>query len=298
MKLRYILYILLFLAGCSNDNWRYLGQPLPGQSPQLFAPEFINHHAHSAPTFRADGKEMYWSVTSEPEAFRKILFTRYDGNHWTEPMMVPFAGDFHDDQPFISVDGKFLYFASKRPKWVGDTLNTNLAIWRTERSGNGWGKPELVDSRHGFWTPSQTQDGTLYFLGRVGDKVGICRSECVNGEYSTAELLPEPVNINGYRNVCPFIAPDESFLLFASNRPGSKDEYGDLYICFRDDKDNWSKVIDLGNTVNSDKQERFPGISPDGKYFFFTRWHSAPHHHDLYWMDAGFIDKIRKKAKL
>ncbi len=187
-----------------------------------------------------------------------------------------------------------MYFGSKRPKLIYDTLNTNLAIWRTERQRESWREPKVVDNQQGFWTPSQTRDGTCYFLGRVDGQVGICRSKQVEGAYQPAELLPEPVNLEGYRNVYPFISSDESFLLFASNRPGSKDDYGDLYICFRDDKDNWSKVIALGNTVNSDKQERFPGISPDGKYLFFTRWHSPPHHHDLYWMDAGFIRELKK----
>ncbi len=163
---------------------------------------------------------MYWSVTSEPGEFRKILFTQYDQNHWTEPSVVPFAGDFHDDQPFVSADGKYMYFASKRPKLINDTLNTNLAIWRTERLKECWSEPKAFDSQHGFWTPSQARDSTLYFLGRVNGKVGIYRSKQVEGTFQPAEFLPEPVNLEGYRSVCPFISPDESFLLFSSNRPG------------------------------------------------------------------------------
>lgn len=43
----------------------------------------------------------------------------------------------------------------------------------------------------------------------------------------------------------PFIAPDESCLIFSSNRPGG---YGsnDLYISFRNDNDTWTAPRNMG----------------------------------------------------
>ncbi len=63
---------------------------------------------------------------------------------------------------------------------------------------------------------------------------GIYRSEFINGEYAKPELLPPSVNAGeGVLNWTPFIAPDESFLLFSSSRFTSETDFGDIYVCFR-----------------------------------------------------------------
>lgn len=49
----------------------------------------------------------------------------------------------------------------------------------------------------------------------------------------------------------------------------------------------------MGSSINTNKQERFPGVSPDGKYLFFTRWYSDPYYHDLYWVDAQIINDLK-----
>ncbi len=45
----------------------------------------------------------------------------------------------------------------------------------------------------------------------------------------------------------------------------------DLYITYYDEQINkWSIPQDLGKPINSRAQERFPYVSPDGKFLFFT----------------------------
>ena len=41
---------------------------------------------------------------------------------------------------------------------------------------------------------------------------------------------------------------------------------------------------------------RFPNVSPDGKYLFFTR-DNGDRRDDVYWMDAGIIDELRKSME-
>lgn len=45
------------------------------------------------------------------------------------------------------------------------------------------------------------------------------------------------------------------------------------------------------------RQERFPGVSHDGKYLFLTRWYAPPNFHHMYWIDAGIIKDLKKKLK-
>ena len=84
----------------------------------------------------------------------------------------------------------------------------------------------------------------------------------------------------------PFIAPDESYLIFDSNRPGGFGET-DLYVCFRDSRGNWSEAVNLGETINSSEGIGLAMISPDGKYLFYT------YRNDIYWVDANIIETLR-----
>jgi Tol biopolymer transport system component len=294
-----ILILISVNIKCSNDgisdSWKYVGQPPPGKTAQLFAPDIIQHLAHSSPTFSPNGKEIYWSTTSENNETRKIYYVKYENNRWSEPNVAPFSGKYHDDQPFISHDGNKLYFASKRPKVIDG--NQENDIWISTKIEHGWGEPTPIDNFIGFWTPSVTKEGAIYFLDiKSGYKrsCGIFRAEFKNGKYSTPEFLPEQINQKDAQDWCPFISPDESYLIFSSDREGGFGA-GDLYICFREKSGKWSEPINMGTSINSEKQERFPGVSPDGKYLFVTRWFGPPNLHDLYWIDASIIKDLKKR---
>ena len=64
--------------------------------------------------------------------------------------------------------------------------------------------------------------------------------------YAEPELLPAPVN-SGADESNHWIAPDQSYLLFLSNRAGGIGE-NDLYISFRDGE-GWTAPRNLGAPV-------------------------------------------------
>ena len=69
-----------------------------------------------------------------------------------------------------------------------------------------------------------------------------------------------------------------------------------MYISFHDvNIDTWSKPINLGEPINTQVQERLPGISPDGKYLFLTLW-TPDHSQYIFWVSSRIIDRLRKKA--
>jgi len=110
------------------------------------------------------------------------------------------------------------------------------------------------------------------------------------------ESLPHCINLPLSWNYSPFIAPDESYLIFSSNRPGSLDDHGDLYISFHDiSTDTWSEPVNMGRPINTRGQESSPGLSPDGKYLFFTG-PNAGHQADVFWVSAGIIDRLKAKV--
>jgi Tol biopolymer transport system component len=55
----------------------------------------------------------------------------------------------------------------------------------------------------------------------------------------------------------------------AAGRPDSHAGSNDLYISYRKDG-SWTKAQNLGDDINSNRDEYSPKVSPDGKYFFFA----------------------------
>jgi hypothetical protein len=104
---------------------------------------------------------------------------------------------------------------------------------------------------------------------------------------------PEPVII--HPDFTPvfaiYVSPDESYMIFSGLH---KDGFGslDLYVCFKTKDDKWGTPINMGDQINTEKIERFPVVSPDGKYLFFMR-HTPGQ--DIFWVSTKIIDDLRKK---
>jgi Tol biopolymer transport system component len=278
----------------------YLGQTPPGDTPVVFARGIVSteYQNHGAPSFSPDGNQVFWQENRRPGSDSEKWISHSKtmwriGDKWTVPEVSQYG-----NMPFFSPDGKRIYFAN----------NENNPCF-VEKQGNNWSEPKVVDIVTRFpelkfaYCPSITHNGTLYFVGysagprdNYGNNYGIYRAELINGEYAKPELLPPSVNKPGILNWTPFIATDESYLIFSSNRGTSNDDPGDIYISFRQLDGHWTDADNLGATINSNQQERFPAVSPDGKYLFFTRW-TSDYDEDVFWVSAKIIDRLREKSK-
>ena len=73
-------------------------------------------------------------------------------------------------------------------------------------------------------------------------------------------------------NVLSRVAPDESFIVFYSIKPGALGgTETNLYLTLRRLDGTWTKPKNLGPRINSGYYEHGPRISPDKKYLFFNR---------------------------
>lgn len=113
----------------------------------------------------------------------------------------------------------------------------------------------------------------------------------LQGDFAAPVLIPSPVNSeSGVGD--PFVPFDERYMIFVSTRPANLGR-GDLYISFRRADGGWGEPVHLGETVNSDQTDFCPFVTPDGKYFFFSR-RIFPKENvvtagEVYWMDARFL---------
>jgi Tol biopolymer transport system component len=223
--------------------------------------------------FTPDGQTVYFSK-NVGDRVGVILVSRLSGGKWGPPVVAPFSGQYSDYDPFVTPDGSRLFWISTRP--VDGKEKEDYDIWMVEKKGQGWGQPVHLDApintdAEEFY-PTVAANGTLYFSstrpggkGRGGD---IYRARLEGGSYAAPENLGDSVN-GATHDADPYIAPDESFLVFASyGRPESVGG-GDLYVS-HNRGGSWSAARRLGHDVNSAAREYCPIVSPDGKWLYFT----------------------------
>ncbi len=304
----------------------YLGQPLPGSTPEVFAPGFVTTDMYTRDVaMTPDGSELYFGVLLGSISVIMETHRGPDGV-WSEPEVAPFSRDsrFFNLEPHVSPDGGKILFLSTRVEYPTPEQLRNWSsqdIWVADRVGSGWGEPynlgPPVNTEHAEYFPSMTLDGTLYFTRGMSDGEGsyIYRARLVEGRYQEPERLGPGVNSTA-NQFNAFIAPDESYLILCT---GDRDDTlggADYYVTFRNQADEWSGPINLGPTINSSGTAEFsPYVSPDGRFFFFMasrpfdpaalpdtlsagfleEFYRMPgvRNPGIYWVDASFIQELR-----
>lgn len=267
-------------------------------TPKLFAEGIVETAADEYnPTFLPDDKTVYFTRRADRKGNEAIMFSELKNGKWTAPRTAEFSGKFYDKEPFASPDGKRIFFASTRAN--GRDAKNNFDIWFVEKtSGGGWSEAKNaganVNSSGYDNYPSVAKDGTLYFGSkREGSReIDLFRSRLVNGEYQKAENLGNVVNTVA-TEADPFVAPDQSYLIFCSDRDGGAGE-GDLYVSFNR-KGAWTAPQSLGAIINTAVYEYTPYVSPDGKTFYFSRGWGEIFQIDFSALDFAALKRAAKK---
>ncbi len=275
---------------------KYLGQSPPSTSIRRFPPNNLQMLAvnnvwmwHGAPVFSPDYKEMFFTKYQETVNRAEIWHTQLVNNQWTIPEPASFGNQtVIENCPVFSSTGDTLFFYSQRPAGTG--------IYQTvKQSGGTWSEPQhLVTFPNSGWNLSMTRNRTIYFnAGLTSDNADIYCSKWINGSYSQPERLPDQINSVANEG-CPYIGPDEEYLIFISKQSGGSGLH-DIYISYRKKDGSWTQSVNLGTWINSDQEEGYPSVSPDGKYLFLStaRGASGDQGYNAYWVSAAFIDLLR-----
>jgi len=268
----------------------YLGQTPPGDSAIIFAPGNISltNRRETKIVFSPNNMECLIGI-GQSNTFR-ILYADFYSGYWKAPVPASFLSNPRPIEPFYSPDSLHVF------------LTSYADIYRSSRLNQAWATPAILGPpiSTGFeeYHPTTARSGTLYFCSmRENSAFSIYRSIDENGTYSAPEKLPEFINRHDTGQdgaYDPFIAPDERYLIFSSIRTGG---YGqaDQYISYNING-NWTNPKNLGPTINTGAIEYGSYVSPDGKYYFFSRpagWgpNAAA---DIYWIKIdGLIDSLR-----
>ena len=276
----------------------YLGQKPPGLKAEIFAPGIIS----------TNEKHDYFSdypIFADFFIFRQIApyqqsrtyITQLKDGQWTKPRLNPF-----ENKPWYynydwAKPGEIIYFSWRGPFENIDAPNV-LNIWRVKRTHNGWSRPiklpSPVNSQGSDTWPSVTKDFDVYFFSSRSQGFGHCdiyRTRPIKGKHINAKNLGRIINTR-YDEVDPYIAPDGSFLLYCSDRPGGFGRL-DIYIAYKTRDGSWSQSINVGKWINTAGNDERPYVTLDQKYLFFTSNISGKL--DIHWVSAKIIKELKPK---
>ena len=278
---------IIFLNACKSKTKKskgkvlpiietsYLGQKPPGLTPKVFAPGIVSTEHHEwGPGFSPNMKEFYFSRRNNKSGKDSHFVLKSENNRWHQSEVKPGVG------ASISPDGKTMFFKNQY----------------MERTDEGWSEfkslgPAFED--FDIMRLTTSSKGTYVFDEYPKEGNFVLRySRLINGKRETPKLFSKEIN-TGKQNVHPFIAPDESYILWDSTRDNG---YGgsDIYVSFQQEDGSWGVAINLGDKINTSASERGGYVTPDGKYLFFFAPDSTGKG-DVFWVDAKIIETLRPK---
>ena len=289
MKQSAITLVLFLMFGCIASSQTippdslYFGQTPPGNTPQVFAPGIISLPGRTeyGVSISPAGDEMLFAIGNWPN--KRTMIMKYMNNHWTGPDTVSFSVNRSAEEAIYSPGGqRVYYYAYNPPNPVGGS-----DLCYSLKNGSVWSDPvnlgTPLNTTQDEYHPCVVADSSVYFENAAGK---ICYSKFQNGAYLPRILLPSIFNDPNMAWGNPYVAPDESYFIFNSSRPGG---YGgtDLYISYKKVDGTWTNPKNLGNIINTSTNECGSEITDDNLYLTYVS------KNDIYWVGSGFIDSLK-----
>jgi hypothetical protein len=303
------LNLMLFSCKQTNSTLTYLDQDLPTSIPKLFAPLVVNTDSIEINSvFNATMTELF---------FTRIIDKKFvihhseliDGN-WSLPKPIQMFAEQEKESvaidPSISQDGNTMYFLGISPD---DRLkNSKPDIFKSQKIDGKWQLATKVEhpistQEYAESYPIVVTDGSLYFTsdrpGSLG-KRDIYRAQYLGeGKFDTPiNIGPEVNSEKGERST--YVSPDENFLITANTYT---DEKGFAVSFKKNGKWQRPTFFNIGEQIKEDWVYFCPYMSPDNRYFFFSKRYSSPPNSgwqgvtkgEVYWVNSNEIFKHKEK---
>jgi hypothetical protein len=248
---------------------RYFGQKPPGLIPELFAPGIVSteEYLETVVTFLPDMTELSFNRSGGKDKKSTLVVMQYKNHKWSRKSVL-----------------------STDEKKYEERFNPALSEMKRHEAFKGI-------PITGFTVSAK---GTYYFYNIDFKRNGIGHmsySRLINGKYETPIKMSKAINTGKYI-AHPFIAPDESYLLWDAEK--EDEDTPDIYISFRQKDGSWGTAINMGDKINTPLYKQRARVTPDGKYLFFWKGDvkyredgsryvvGSPH-----WVNAQVIENLR-----
>ncbi len=265
MKIPAILILTIFIS-----------KSVYGQNIEVVSPDLNKFQNIRDFCISPNEDEAYFTIQSPGQDLSQIVCVK--NKKWEDPKLLSFCDGYSYLEPFLSRDGRRLYFASDRPKTESGTLKSDFDIWYVERKDkkSKWSEPinmgPSVNSENDEFYPTLADNNNLYFTMEAKSGLGkddIYYCEWNGKEYSSPVLLNKNINSEGYE-FNAFISGDESMLIYTRYNAEGGFGSGDLYMSRKDEKGEWQTAQNLGNNINTRYMEYCPFYDSRTEMLYFT----------------------------
>lgn len=116
---------------------------------------------------------------------------------------------------------------------------------------------------------------------KKGNNMMIFSSSFINGEFRNPTQPIRQLD-EEYNYICPSINAEGTKLFFSSDQPGGYGGY-DIYVCEGTNGSRWGKPQNLGDSVNTNRDEIYPFAHISGRLYFSSRGHGGEGRHDIFY---------------
>jgi Tol biopolymer transport system component len=243
--------------------------------PARWTPERISSDQYeSSPSFAPDGRSMIFMRANPQFSAYRLMQSHCGPQGWSAPQPLSIAAPLpaSEADPFITADGRQLWFVSNRP--FPGKQGDDLDIWVSEKTSDGhdgWGPPrrlpEPINSAQSELLPRRLPDGRLFFgsdrPGGLGGNDVYMATPQADGSWRVANLgAPLNTASNDYEVE---MSADGNQAVVVSDREGRSH----LYRYARDGKQGWRP---LGRVPARDEVFQVgPLLSPKADRLLFAQ---------------------------
>jgi len=182
--------------------------------------------------------------------------------------------EYSEHSPILSLDENILIFTSRRnngkPIMFDNQYDEDIFI--SEKIDDSWTTPisisDSINTSEHEASIGLSYDGQQLFIYKEEEEGSIYYSQQIDDIWTTPIKLGENINTR-FRETHASLSLDGNYLYFTSSRSGG---FGgqDIYVSEKQKDGNWGVAKNLGNKINSAKDEEGPYIHPDGKTLYFS----------------------------